>query len=160
MTWSGFGSAVCTALVGLALEQCNGTAGAQEMKAPRILPMHPQWSELSAELEMLGAPAVAVTTHEGDERKLSSPLMEFLAAVNTATGERFSNVSASPVPVLLPFDTAAFLRNHRPFPGDRPEDEGTGNYLSGFNSVPFFYAGSGGLMRLSSPAPRTCASWG
>ena len=63
-----------------------------------------------------------------------------LGRVNRATSERFANIAASPVPVLLPFNTTAFMRD-RADPITRNEAD---NHLSGFNSVPFFYAGPSG----------------
>src|SRR5262249_25904065 len=69
-----------------------------------------------------------------------------VAKLNRATGERFTNIAASPVPVLLPFDTAAFLRDRAAASdtvnasANAPAD----NYLFGFDSVPFFYPGPAG----------------
>jgi hypothetical protein len=44
------------------------------------------------------------------------------------------------VPVLLPFNTLAFLRDR----ADGAARDDAENYLSGFNSVTFFHAGTGG----------------
>src|SRR5262249_16932323 len=75
---------------------------------------------------------------EGSLAKLLAT--ELFRRLNTATGERFANIAASPVPVLLPFNTIAFLRDR----ADRATRDDAENYLSGFNSVPFFHAGPGG----------------
>ncbi len=55
-------------------------------------------------------------------------------------GERFANIAASPVPVLLPIDTAAYLRD-----AAAGTAETTIPYLSGFEAAPFFYPGPGRL---------------
>ena len=50
-------------------------------------------------------------------------------------GERFTDIAASPVPVLLPFDTAAFLRDRAAGNGSTATGAANapvGNYLSGF----------------------------
>ena len=85
-------------LAGLALAAGMLAAAAQEMKSPRILPSQVAWDAMTAELTAIEAlkPAAAP---------------ELLAELNRATGERFANIAASPVPVPLPFDTAAFLRD-------------------------------------------------
>src|SRR4249919_2270812 len=97
-------------IAGLALAASICAAAGQEMKSPRIS---------SAPVDSL--------------RRADA--MAAMAELNRATSERFANIAASPVPVLLPFDTAAFLR-HRSAAADAaglattvptaPED-----YLSG-----------------------------
>jgi len=72
---------------------------------------------------------------------------ELVAKLNRVTGERFAHIAASPVPVLLPFDTAAFLGDRVAAAGTPDAGSGTTNapnYLFGFNAVPFFYPGPGG----------------
>ena len=71
-----------------------------------------------------------------------------MADLNRATGERFANIAASPVPVLLPFDTAAFLRDRADAANAADATAGparaAADYLSGFSAVPFFYPGPAG----------------
>src|SRR5262245_47776019 len=73
---------------------------------------------------------------------------DLFARLNRATGERFAGIGSSPVPVLLPFDTAAFLRDRAAAQAAAadaaPPLPATSNYLSGFNAVPFFYPGPAG----------------
>src|SRR5215468_2785919 len=118
---------------GLALAAGVFAAAAQDMKSPRLAPAHVGWGAVAIELSALEPPKAGVAP-------------ELMAKLNRATGERFANIAASPVPVLLPFDTAAFLRDRA-----APSDPSTASanapadtYLFGFNSVPFFYPGSGG----------------
>jgi hypothetical protein len=120
-------------IAGLALAVGIATAEAQEMKSPRILPSHVAWDTVAAELTATDALEAAATP-------------ELLAQLNRATGEHFANIAASPVPVLLPFDTAAFLRDRAAATAE-PAAAGTTsatNYLSGFSAVPFFYPGPAG----------------
>ena len=53
---------------------------------------------------------------------------------------RFPGVATSPVPVLLPFDTAALLRDQ----AGGTLETGDGRYLSGFHAARFFYPGPAG----------------
>ena len=118
---------------GLALAAGVFAAAAQDMKSPRLAPAHVGWGAVAIELSALEPPKAGVAP-------------ELMAKLNRATGERFANIAASPVPVLLPFDTAAFLRDR----ADASDTANAGantpadNYLLGFDSVPFFYAGPAG----------------
>src|SRR5262249_56132537 len=71
---------------------------------------------------------------------------ELMGKLNRATGERFANIAASPVPVLLPFDTAAFLRDRAAAsdPSTASANAPADDYLFGFNAMPFFYPGPAG----------------
>ena len=125
-------------IAGLALAAGIAAAPAQEMKSPRISPVHVEWDAVAAELRATDA-----------VEPIAAP--ELMAHLNRATGERFANIAASPVPVLLPFDIAAFLRD-RAAVATKPAAAETepaapapsGNYLFGFGAVPFFYPGPAG----------------
>ncbi len=127
-------------IAGLALAAGIMAAAAQEMKTPRISPTQVDWDAVVAELGASDAP-------NPDAPRLAAA--DAMANLNRATGERFANIAASPVPVLLPFDTASFLRerttaaNGSSAPDLTPNPPG-GNYLFGFNAVPFFYPGPAG----------------
>jgi hypothetical protein len=120
-------------LAGLALVAGMFAAAAQEMKGPRITPTHVDWDSVAADLGAL-------------EPGNSAAVPELMAKLNRTTGERFANIATSPVPVLLPFDTATFLRDRAA--ASEPDAASTNApadpYLSGFNSVPFFYPGPAG----------------
>lgn len=140
-------------LAGLALAAAALAAAAQEMKSPRISPTHVDWDAVAAEL-------VALTTSDptansdapGPDRPNPAAIKpavatELVANLNRATGERFADIAASPVPVLLPWDTAAFLRDRAaeaPDPASGTTNGPTRSYLLGFNAVPFFYPGPAG----------------
>jgi hypothetical protein len=99
------------ALVSLALTLANAAA-AEEMAAPRIEGAPLDWARASADA--------------GD-----------LAALNAASGKRFSQIEASAVPVLLPFDVAAFRKAGEPTDADK-------FVLGGFTATKFFQSGPAG----------------
>src|SRR5215469_7616528 len=124
-------------IAGLALAAGVMTAAAQDMKSPRIAPTRVDWDAVAVELDALDVPKPVVVP-------------EVMAKLNRATSERFANIAASPIPVLLPFDTAAFVRD-RAAADPAAADPAAANanapanaYLFGFNAVPFFYPGPAG----------------
>jgi hypothetical protein len=120
-------------LAGLALAAGMLAAAAQEIKSPRITPTRVDWDSVAADVGALepGNPVI---------------VPELMARINRATGERFANIAASPVPVLLPFDSAMFLHDRAapPEPAAASANAPADPYLFGFNSVPFFYPGPAG----------------
>jgi hypothetical protein len=119
-------------IAGLALAVGVFAAAAQDMKSPRIAPTLVDWDAVAADL---GA------------RDRQQPVLvpSRMAELSRATGERFANIAASPVPVLLPFDTAAFLHDRAMgSDGIALTNPPADNYLFGFSSVPFFYPGPAG----------------
>jgi murein DD-endopeptidase MepM/ murein hydrolase activator NlpD len=141
-------------IAGLVLAAGLTAAAAQDMKSPRISPTRVDWDAVVADLRVGDPPSPTAAP-------------ELMAKLNRATGERFANIAASPVPVLLPFDTTAFLHARltaaipsaagksrpaaaetqapalEPQPGTGPA-EPEPNYLFGFAAVPFFYPGPAG----------------
>jgi hypothetical protein len=129
-------------ITGLVLAVGIVAAAAQDMKSPRVSSIRVDWDALALELRAIeGANTAQRWTEEETKRPLASAA-NALAGVNVAVGDRFANIASSPVPVLLPFDTPAFLRE-RAGPADASQAEAP-DYLLGFNSMPFFYAGPGG----------------
>jgi peptidase M23-like protein len=133
-------------LAGLALAAAVLAAPAQEMKSPPISPTHVDWNAVAVDLAATTLGAAASDPESSPPPAISpAAAAELIASLNRATGERFVDIAASPVPVLLPFDTAAFLRDRA---GKAAADGGAnarpGNYLLGFNAVPFFYPGPAG----------------
>jgi hypothetical protein len=120
-------------LAGLALAAGMLAAAAQEIKSPRITPTRVDWDSVAADVGALepGKPVI---------------VPELMARLNRATGERFANIAASPVPVLLPFDSGMFLHDRAapPEPAAASANAPADPYLFGFNSVPFFYPGPAG----------------
>ena len=99
-------------------------AAAQDMRSPRISRTVVQWDEVVASLH-------------GSEEGEAAP--DLIARLNQFTGELFANIAASPVPVLLPFNTADLLRDRAAGKTNPPAD-----YLNGLRPPPFFQAGPGG----------------
>jgi hypothetical protein len=134
-------------LAGLALATAVLAAAAQEMKSPRISPTHVDWDAVAVELAAITAPDSDAAGPDAPGPPAINPAMatELVASLNRATGERFAGIATSPVPVLLPFDTAAFLSDRTAkAAADGGANAPAGNYLLGFNAVPFFYPGPAG----------------
>ena len=122
-------------VAGLALAASIIAAAAQEMKSPRISSTQVDWDAAVRELASI------------DSLK-QADVPGVMAELNRATGERFANIAASPVPVLLPFDTASFLRERAAAANTADPAAGMpnapGDYLSGFSAVTLFYPGPAG----------------
>src|SRR5947209_19046256 len=94
-------------LVGIA------AAIAEEFKTPAISAVRVEWSAALDQLrsELNSEPAVASAfTFSGQRRFAASDPRSTPALVqlNALTSQLFNGIGRSPVPVLLPFDTAAF----------------------------------------------------
>jgi murein DD-endopeptidase MepM/ murein hydrolase activator NlpD len=134
-------------VAGLALATGIIAATAQEMKGPRISPIQAAWDEVAAELNTIDALGSGRRSAGPAEHAQELAASDLMLDLNRATGQRFANIAASPVPVLLPFDTAAFLSERTAAAtgaAAASADATAGNYLFGFAGVPFFYAGPGG----------------
>jgi hypothetical protein len=93
---------------------------APQMKGPHVALADIDWSAVRAALATLDP----LASHDGGDA---------LTRLNNATAKFFTKIASSPAPVLLPFDTAAYLR-------DAAQDSvsGNGKYLSGFVATLFF----------------------
>jgi hypothetical protein len=120
-------------IVGLMLAVGMATAAAQDMQTPRISRPKVDWDAAAADLKDIEEPGVVQS--DGPP-----PAGAAFASLNQATSDFFSNIAASPVPVLLPFDTAAFLRDR----AAATPNKSVGDYLSGFHPSPFFLTGPAG----------------
>jgi hypothetical protein len=102
-----------------------------EMKSPRLVSANVDWDAARAALA-----AFDQTAPNDETPSASAP--DVLALLNDATAKALANIAASPIPVLLPFDTAALLRDQAQGPlGD------IGRYFVGFAPT-FFFAGPSG----------------
>src|ERR1019366_10440003 len=88
-------------------------ASAQEMQPPRLAHIHPDWNAVATDLGAIVPPTVSPSQAQPAPplSDASAPVAQSIADLNRATGELFPNIAASPVPVLLPFDTAGFLND-------------------------------------------------
>ena len=89
---------------------------APEMKDPRIILADIDWNAARAEAADAWTP------------------------LNAATGKVLANIAASGVPVLLPFDTAAFLRDQ----ANANNTADTDKYFADFHAPTFFFPGPSG----------------
>src|SRR5262249_57875974 len=101
---------------------CVAGAAAQDMRKPQIVSTPVDWSEVIAQLN-----------------NSAEPPSRSIKRLNQATETLFANVAASPVPVLLPFNSAQLLRDA----AMDPPHAGT-NYLIDVRPPSFFQAGPGG----------------
>jgi murein DD-endopeptidase MepM/ murein hydrolase activator NlpD len=121
---------VLSAVLGgiVVLAAYTSARAADEFTPPRISVVQPDWGAAMADLPSRTASA-----------DTNAVAIRRLDALNEAIGSRFPNIAASTVPVLLPMDVEAYLR-------DRDADAAldTNHYLSGFRATPFFLAGPSG----------------
>ena len=104
------------------------------MKSPRVSSEDVDWAAVRTALSDLSP--LLVEDHLG-ETKVGA-----LARLNEATQSAFPNIAASPIPVLLPFDTAAYMKDKAANKGAAPDRS---KYFSGFTaSNVFFFPGPAG----------------
>ncbi|MBX9846772.1 MAG: M23 family metallopeptidase [Xanthobacteraceae bacterium] len=109
------------------------------MKPPELSYAQVDWPAALASLadvEALGPTVLANRTRLPGTRN-SHPA---LARLNAVMSAHFAALTSSPVPVLLPFDVAARLRDQAE--GHVAEDDR--RYLAGFHAARFFYPGPAG----------------
>jgi hypothetical protein len=103
-----------------------------KMQAPTVARAEVDWAAAQAALAgfaQLTAPDQAAGPAAGDA----------LTRLNAVTEKIFPKIATSSVPVLLPFDTAAFLRD-----AAAGETGAAAKYLAGFQALTFFYPGPSG----------------
>jgi murein DD-endopeptidase MepM/ murein hydrolase activator NlpD len=110
------------------------TAAPNDMKSPRLSAADVDWSAVRATL--------------ADLEPLKSQA-DVLKQLNSAIAKVLPKIAASPVPVLLPFDTAAYLRDTAL--GDGGD---AGKYLSGFSAATLFFPGPSGFDAVLSLRPQ------
>ena len=141
-----------------------GTANltADEFKTPAILAVHVDWRAALDQLrsEINTQPAVASSFTFAGQRRLpafdprSTPA---LVQLNAATSQLFMGIGRSPIPVLLPFDTAAYLdAGLHGVPNSLP----LSRYQADFRPVDLFDAGPAGYDALFSFEPSAGAADG
>jgi hypothetical protein len=115
-------------------------AAAVAMKSARIAVAEVDWDAARAALVGL-APAASPDT------AAAAPAKDPLQLLNAATDRIFPKIASSTVPVLLPFDTAAFERDQAGAAGSAGGADATtaeaDKYLAGFRTT-FFFPGPSG----------------
>ena len=134
-----------------------GTASvpADEFRTPEISVIRVDWRSVLDQLraEISTAPAVAADFTFAGRRRLpafDSRSMPALVQLNAATSQVFLGIGRSAVPVLLPFDTAAWLEARR---SGTPTGLPLSQYQADFRSVDLFDAGPAGYDAVFSLEP-------
>ncbi len=109
-------------------------AAPDEMKSPRLSAADVDWG------------AVRATLADLDPLKSQA---DALTQLNSAITKVLPKIAASPVPVLLPFDTATYL--HDTAQGAAGD---AGKYLSGFSAATLFFPGPSGFDAVLSLRPQ------
>lgn len=121
-------SGLRAALTALAVLASVAPSCAEDFTAPHVTLVRADWGRAVAELARLPLKSAA----DPDTARA-------LDELNETVGRHFTDIAASPVPVLLPLDVEDFLRARA---------EGStldaSHYLSGFRATRFFTAGPGG----------------
>jgi hypothetical protein len=112
---------VCS-LAALMMTFCVAAAAAQDMRKPRIVSTPVDWSEVIVQF-----------------RNSTEPSSRSIEQLNRVADKLFANIAASPVPVLLPFNSAQLLRD-----GAVDPPPAGANYLIDVRPPSFFQAGPGG----------------
>ncbi len=133
-------------IAAIVLAATIAAAAAQGMKSPRISHATVDGDALDAELGAIEGLEPGTAANGSDQWTATETRAERLGRLNRAMEEQFGGIAASQVPVLLPFETAADLRD-RALAGNATAGAAIapiGKYLAGFQGVPFFQAGPSG----------------
>ena len=128
---------------------------ADEFRTPAISAVHVEWRAVLDQLrsEIGTQPAVASAfTFSGQRRVPASDPRSTPALVqlNAVTSQIFTGIGRSPVPVLLPFDTAAFLDARL---NGAPASLSVSHYQADFRPADLFDAGPAGYDAMFSLEP-------
>ena len=126
------------------------------MRLPQITSAKVDWPAALASLsEVAELRSTALTVPARQARSSASwPVPRALARLNAAMAQRLPGITRSPVPVLLPFDTAALLRDQ----AAGTAADGNERYLAGFHASKFFYPGPAGYDAAFALRTATCRS--
>ncbi|MEH2569520.1 murein DD-endopeptidase MepM/ murein hydrolase activator NlpD [Bradyrhizobium sp. AZCC 2289] len=130
-------------------------ASADEFRTPSISAVRVEWRAVLDQLrsEISSQPAIAATFTFAGQRRVpawdprSTPA---LVQLNAVTSPIFAGIGRSPVPVLLPFDTAAYLEARA---NGAPDSLSVSRYQADFRSADLFHAGSSGYDAMFSLEP-------
>ncbi len=128
---------------------------AEEFRTPAISTVHVEWRAVLDQLrsEIGTQPAIASDFTFSGQRRLpatdprSTPA---LVQLNAVTSQIFTGIARSPIPVLLPFDTAAFLDARQ---SGAPANVPLSQFQAGFRPVDMFEAGPAGYDAVFSLEP-------
>jgi hypothetical protein len=150
-----FGFAACVLAVSTLFVAGASVLRADEFRTPTISAVHVEWRAVLDQLrsEISAQPAVASDFTFSGQRRLpasdprSAPA---LVQLNAVTSPIFTGIGRSAVPVLLPFDTAAFLDARR---NGAPPSLSVARYQADFSPADLFDAGAAGYDAMFSLQP-------
>jgi hypothetical protein len=130
-------------------------ASADEFRTPSISAVRVEWRAVLDQLrsEINTQPAIAANFTFPGQRRVpawdprSTPA---LMQLNAVTSPIFAGIGRSPVPVLLPFDTAAYLKERA---SGAPDSLSVSRYQADFRPADLFYAGAAGYDAMFSLEP-------
>jgi hypothetical protein len=133
----------------------SASLAAEEFQTPSVTANRVEWRAVIDQLrsELDAAPVAASNFAFAGRHRLgvTDPRsMPALVQLNGVTSQIFNGITRSPVPVLLPFDTASFLDSW--FNGGLP-DQALSRYQVDFRPVDVFDAGPSGYDAVFSLAP-------
>jgi hypothetical protein len=128
---------------------------ADEFRTPAVTAVRVEWHGVLDQLrsEIGTQPAVAPAFTFSGQRRLPAfdpRSMPALVQLNAVTSQIFTAIGRSPVPVLLPFDTAAFLDAQL---NGVPDSLAVSHYQADFRPVDLFDAGPAGYDAMFSLEP-------
>ena len=130
-------------------------AAAEPFRTPSVSAIRVEWRAVLDQLraEINTRPAIASRFTFAGQRRLpasdprSTPA---LVQLNAVTSPIFPGIARSPVPVLLPFDTASYLEAQS---RGAPDEPSLPHFQAGFRSVDLFHAGLAGYDAVFSLEP-------
>ena len=130
----------------------QSTLHADEFRTPAISAVHVEWRAVLDQLRSEISAAPSVFTFSSQRRVPASDPRSTpaLMQLNAVTSKIFEGIDQSPIPVLLPFDTAAFLDAQA---NGAPAAPSLAHYQADFRPVDLFDAGPAGYDAVFSLEP-------
>jgi hypothetical protein len=137
---------ICLSVAFCSLFVTTSVIRADEFRTATISAVRVEWRAVLDQLrsELSAQPAVVSAFTFSGSRRLPSfdpRTTPALVQLNAATSQIFAGIGKSPVPVLLPFDSAAFLEAHG---SGGSADPSPSRYQADFRPVDLFEAGPAG----------------
>jgi hypothetical protein len=121
-------------------------ASADELRTPSISAVRVEWRAVLEQLrsEINAQPAIASAFTFASQRRAprwDPRSMPALVQLNAITSPVFTGIGRSPIPVLLPFDTASYLEARQ---GGAPDSLSVSRFQADFRPADLFHAGAAG----------------